>query len=130
MAHPFSSLRWPVVLGAALIFPSLSVAAPGAEFATTKEGIVGSYRKTVPEDDFMTSKSRDEKNKPRVAARQKDLLGERIRWAARRVTSNPISERRTGVQVGNLERVGSLNPGKPIRATAKRRGPAAVGSSR
>ena len=47
-----------------------------------------------------------------------------------RKTSDPISERRTGVQVRNFERVGNLIPGKPIRATAKRRGPAAVGSSR
>ena len=45
-------------------------------------------------------------------------------------TSNPTFERRTGVQVRKLERVGSLNPGKPIRATARRRGPAARGSSR
>jgi len=43
---------------------------------------------------------------------------------------DPTFERRTGVQVRKLERVGSLNPGKPIRATARRRGPAARGSSR
>src|SRR5262249_46713424 len=54
----------------------------------------------------------------------------RSRWTARSVASNPISERRTGVQAGKLERVGSLMPGKPIRAAAKRRRRAAVGSSR
>jgi hypothetical protein len=36
----------------------------------------------------------------------------------------------TGVQAGKLERVGSLIPGKPIRATERRRGRAARVSSR
>src|SRR5690348_1796838 len=77
MARPFHPIPWPAVLGAALLFPALSLAAPGAEFATTKEGIVGTYRKIVPEEDFGTVKARDEKDKPRVAARQKSLLDER-----------------------------------------------------
>jgi len=50
---------------------------PGAEFATTKEGIVGTYRKMVPEEDFETIKARDEKNKPRAMERQRRLLEER-----------------------------------------------------
>jgi cytochrome c peroxidase len=52
-------------------------AAPGAEFATKDEGIVGTYRRTVPLVDFDTAKARDEKNKPRVLQRQRDLLRER-----------------------------------------------------
>ena len=43
-------------------------------------------------------------------------------------TSNPSHERRAGVQVGNLVRVGNLVPGKPILAPAIRRGPVATGS--
>ena len=52
-------------------------AAPGAEFATADEGIVGTYRKSVPDVDFATSKARDEANKPRVIKRQRELLEER-----------------------------------------------------
>jgi len=51
----------------------VGMAAPGAEIATTEEGIVGTYRKAVPDVDFETSKARDEKNKPRVAQRQREV---------------------------------------------------------
>ena len=54
-----------------------ALAAPGAEFASTKEGIVGTYRKSVPEEDFETVKARDEKDKPRAMQRQRELLEER-----------------------------------------------------
>jgi len=54
-----------------------ALAAPGAEFASTKEGIVGTYRKSVPEEDFDTVKARDEKDKPRAMQRQRELLEER-----------------------------------------------------
>lgn len=68
-------------LGIIVLFACLTgspaLAAPGAEFATTDEGIVGTYRKTVPDIDFDASKARDEKNKPRVAQRQRELLEER-----------------------------------------------------
>jgi cytochrome c peroxidase len=53
------------------------LAAPGAEFATDDEGIVGTYRRTVPLIDFDAAKARDEKDKPRVAQRQQQLLQER-----------------------------------------------------
>jgi hypothetical protein len=46
-----------------------------------------------------------------------------------RTASNLFFERRMGVQARNLERVGNLDTGKPTLASAKRRGPAAVGSS-
>jgi cytochrome c peroxidase len=70
-------LRSPAAFGLAVLFPAVACAAPGAEFATTKAGIVGTYRKAVPEEDFNTIKAEDEKNKPRVMARQRDLLSER-----------------------------------------------------
>lgn len=56
---------------------STARAEPGAEFATTKAGIVGTYRKSVPEEDFDTTKAKDEKDKPRVMQRQRSLLDER-----------------------------------------------------
>jgi cytochrome c peroxidase len=56
---------------------AMAMAAPGAEFATTEEGIIGTYRKTVPDVDFETAKARDEKNKSRVAQRQRELLEQR-----------------------------------------------------
>lgn len=58
-------------------FAGSALSAPGAEFATTDEGIVGTYRKAVPDIDFESSKARDEKNKPRVAERQRELLEQR-----------------------------------------------------
>jgi len=67
----------PLAAGLMLSLPAFCLAAPGAEFATTKAGIVGTYRKAVPEEDFATIKAGDEKDKPRVAARQKGLLNER-----------------------------------------------------
>ena len=39
-------------------FSGSNLAAPGAEFATTREGIVGTYRRAVPDDDFETAKAR------------------------------------------------------------------------
>ncbi|MPZ46549.1 MAG: cytochrome B6 [Betaproteobacteria bacterium] len=64
-------------LTVAATFSPANLAAPGAEFATTREGIVGTYRRAVPDDDFETSKARDEKTKPRVMERQQQLLNER-----------------------------------------------------
>ena len=58
------------------------------------------------------------------------MLFRSLGWVARQQASNPTFERRTGVQARKLERVGSLIPGKPIRAAVKRQGPAARGSSR
>jgi cytochrome c peroxidase len=52
-------------------------AAPGAEFATDDEGIVGTYRKMVPHVDFDTAKAGDEQAKPRVMQRQRELLEQR-----------------------------------------------------
>jgi cytochrome c peroxidase len=48
-----------------------------SEFKSTKQGIVGTFRKNVAEEDFGTVKARDEKDKPRVMQRQKALLEER-----------------------------------------------------
>ncbi len=65
------------VVACSILCSSMTLAAPGAEFATDKEGIVGTYRKSVPEETFETVKARDEKNKPRVMHRQRSLLDER-----------------------------------------------------
>ncbi|HKY02079.1 MAG TPA: hypothetical protein VJM53_05960 [Burkholderiales bacterium] len=59
------------------LFSKTNIAAPGAEFATAKEGIVDSYRRAVPDEPFSATKAKDEKNKPRVLQRQKQLLEER-----------------------------------------------------
>jgi cytochrome c peroxidase len=67
----------------AIVCSTAVLAAPGAEFATTKEGIVGTYRKAVPEESFDAAKARDEKNKPRVMQRQRALLEERYDLADR-----------------------------------------------
>src|SRR5690349_10959026 len=99
MANPLYRMHWPAALGAALLLPALGLAAPGAEFATTKEGIVGTYRKIVPEEDFDTVKARDEKDKPRVAARQKTLLDERYDLSDR-PSSTKMSGGRRAVQEG------------------------------
>src|SRR6185436_13091135 len=88
-----------MAFGFVLCLPTLCLAAPGAEFATTKEGIVGTYRKTVPEEDFATIKSRDEKNKPRVMERQKSLLTERYDLSDR-ASSTMMSGGRKAVQQG------------------------------
>jgi cytochrome c peroxidase len=72
---------------------------PGAEFATTKEGIVGTYRKMEPEEDFDTIKARDEKNKPRAMARQRRLLEERYDLSDR-ASSVKMSGGRRAVQQG------------------------------
>ena len=72
-----------LLLTAALILPAIASAAPGAEFATTDEGIVGTYRKAVPHLGFDEAKARDEKSKPRVAQRQRELLEQRYDLADR-----------------------------------------------
>jgi cytochrome c peroxidase len=72
---------------------------PGAEFATTKEGIVGSFRRTVPEEDFKTIKARDEQNKPKVLARQRRLLEERYDLGDR-ASAMKMSGGRRAVQEG------------------------------
>jgi hypothetical protein len=72
-------MRAPGFLSTGLILAGVyasALAAPGAEFATTDEGIVGTYRKMVPNVDFETAKARDERNKARVLQRQADLLRE------------------------------------------------------
>ena len=66
-----------VVLFVSICAAGPALAAPGAEFATDDEGIVGTYRRTVPNVDFETSKARDIQNKPRVMQRQRELLEER-----------------------------------------------------
>ena len=66
-----------------ILCSSMAGAAPGADFATGKEGIVGTYRKSVPEEPFETVKARDEKDKPRVLQRQRELLAERYDLADR-----------------------------------------------
>ena len=58
-----------IAFGFVLFLPGFCLAAPGAEFANPKEGIVGTYRKSVPEEDFATVKTRDEKDKARVMER-------------------------------------------------------------
>lgn len=52
-------------------------AAPGAEFATEDEGIIGSFRKTVPGAPFPAIQAKDEANKSKVMARQRQLLESR-----------------------------------------------------
>jgi cytochrome c peroxidase len=76
-----------------------ALAAPGAEFASTKEGIVGTYRKSVPEDDFETVKARDEKDKPRAMQRQRELLEERYDLSDR-AADVKMSAGRRSVQEG------------------------------
>src|SRR5688572_5918702 len=80
-------------------FSGSNLAAPGAEFATTREGIVGTYRRAVPDDDFETAKARDEKNKPRVMERQLQLLNERYDLSDRPSTVT-MSGGRRAVQEG------------------------------
>src|SRR3954464_4444877 len=70
-----------------------------AEFKSTKEGIVGTYRKSGPEEDFATVKSRDEGDKPRVMARQRALLEERYDLSDRPSTVK-MSGGRKSVQQG------------------------------
>src|SRR3954465_4208301 len=75
------------------------LAAPGAEFATDDEGIIGTYRRTVPLVDFDAAKTRDEKAKPRVMQRQKELLQERYDLG-NRAGSVQMSGGRKAVQEG------------------------------
>jgi len=95
----FNGLRLQAALGFVLSLPALGLAAPGAEFANTKEGIVGTYRKSVPDEDFATVKSRDERDKPRAAARQKQLLTERYDLSDR-ASAVKMSGGRKSVQAG------------------------------
>jgi len=99
MAFPRSRLVLALALTPFLFISANAGAAPGAEFATTKEGIVGTYRKAVPEEDFATVKSRDEKDKPRAMARQKELLNERYDLSDR-PSSMKMSGGRRAVQEG------------------------------
>ena len=46
---------------------AMAMAAPGAEFATTEEGIIGTYRKTVPDVDFETAKAQTDKVPPKTS---------------------------------------------------------------
>ena len=66
-----------LLVSAVALCVASALGAPGAEFAATKEGIVGTYRKSVPEEDFETVRARDEKDKPRAMQRQRELLEER-----------------------------------------------------
>jgi cytochrome c peroxidase len=75
------------------------LAAPGAEFATADEGIVGTYRRAVPNVDFESAKARDERDKPRVLERQRDLLKERYDLADK-PSDLPMSGGRKPVQEG------------------------------
>jgi cytochrome c peroxidase len=97
---------------------ALAIAAPGAEFATTEEGIIGTYRKMVPDVDFDTAKARDEKNKPRVAQRQRELLEQRYDLSDR-ASSLRMSGGKKAVQEGvrvrlpaglTWERLGQMSP--------------------
>src|SRR3954471_21191031 len=94
------------------------LAAPGAEFATDDEGIVGTYRRTVPLLDFEQSKARDEKNKPRVMQRQQELLQERYDLS-NKAGSMQMSGGRRAVQQGvrvklpanmTWDKLGQLSP--------------------
>jgi len=105
-----------MLIGASCI--SSVAAAPGAEFATTDEGIVGTYRRTVPNVDFDTSKVRDERNKPRVIQRQSELLKERYDLSNRPSELLMSGGRRTvqeGVRVllpkgATWDKLGQLSP--------------------
>ena len=96
----------------------VGLAAPGAEFATNDEGIVGTYRKTVPDVDFETSKARDIKNKPRVVQRQRELLEERYDLSDRPSSSHMGGGKKNvqdGVRVRlasgmTWERLGQMTP--------------------
>jgi hypothetical protein len=57
-----------------------ALAAPGAEFATDKAGIVGSYRVMVPAEDFETTKRKDEADKPRAMERQRTCSSLGTTW--------------------------------------------------
>ena len=93
------SILSPVLALAACVCSSMALAAPGAEFASTKEGIVGTYRKSVPEEDFDTVKARDENDKPRVMQRQRTLLDERYDLGDRPSKTRMAGERKS-VQEG------------------------------
>lgn len=95
------------------LFPSIPDAAPGAEFATTREGIIGTYRKNVPDDDFATIKARDEKAKPRVMERQRQLLEERYDLSDQASNITMAGGRRTvqkGIRVRPTARPGISLP--------------------
>jgi len=88
-----------VALSAAATVVPAQEGKPGAEFATTGEGIVGTYRKMVPHDDFDTARARDEKNKPKAMERQRRLLQERYDLSDRRAPVK-MSGGRRAVQEG------------------------------
>jgi hypothetical protein len=95
-----------------------ALAAPGAEFATDKAGIVGSYRVMVPAEDFETTKRKDEADKPRAMERQRTLLESRYDLA-NRPSPVQMSGGRKAVQQGvrvklqdsmTWERLAALTP--------------------
>jgi len=120
VATVFTQRRLPAAFGFLLSLPAFCLAAPGAEFATTKEGIVGTYRKSVPEEDFGTVRSRDEKDRPRVAARQREVLSERYDLSDRPSSVKMSGGRRTvqeGVRVrlpagASWDKLGAMSPGE------------------
>jgi cytochrome c peroxidase len=112
--HPV--VLFPLVCGAIAVTPALG--APGAEFATDKAGIVGSYRVNVPGEDFGTTKKKDEADKPRAMERQRTLLESRYDLA-NRPASVQMSGGRKAVQQGvrvklsegtTWERLAGLSP--------------------
>ena len=95
-------------------------AAPGAEFATTEEGIVGTYRRSVPNVDFESAKARDERDKPRVLQRQRELLERALRPGRQAVGSADVWR----PQAGAGRRSGAAAQGRdlgPTRADVPRR---------
>ena len=84
----------------AILCSTTALAAAGAEFATTKEGIVGTYRKAVAEESFDVVKARDQNDKPRVAQRQRALLDERYDLADRPSKVRMSGGRRSGRAYG------------------------------
>ena len=99
MKHRLTSLSALLLVCAATVPAHAQEGKPGAEFATTKEGIVGTYRRAVPDEDFDTVKARDEKDKPKVLARQRKLLEERYDLSDR-PSSIKMSGGRRAVQQG------------------------------
>jgi cytochrome c peroxidase len=101
-----------------LIASPTTGAAPGAEFATDDEGIVGTYRKAVPHLDFDAARARDEAAKPRVMQRQRELLDDRYDLADRPSDVHMSGGRRkvrSGVRVRlpqgmTWEKLGQMSP--------------------
>jgi cytochrome c peroxidase len=121
MSRPFLGLSLAVAL--ATIALASAHAEPGARFKTDKEGIVTSYRKMVPDEDFETIRKKDEADKPVAMKRQRELLEERYDLADR-PSKVMMSGNRKHVQQGvrvrlhdgmTWERLAQLSPAE-IRA--------------